>query len=127
MRSGRRPMSAAAKAAHKEWTLNVTSAFTCELQQFFHHVCDGPVDACHIIPKRFLKDATLGWPEEDALRVIFDCRNGMAGCRKAHDKLDGPYCPVTFDQLPLGVLEFAAEHGMTWKLEKMYPPKAEAA
>ena len=128
MRSGRKPMSAAAKAAHKEWTLDVISrAFTCEGHRFFSHACDGPYDAAHILPKRFLKDATLGWDEDKALTVIFDKRNGLCLCRAAHNRWDGPYCPVVWEQLPAEVVSFATEHGMLWKLEKMYPPKDDVA
>ena len=127
-RKGRRPMSAAAKAAHKEWTLEVQArAFHCEGHRFFVHTCDGTVDSAHIIPKRFLKDATLGWSEVEALAVIYDLRNGLCLCRAAHNVWDGPYCPVVWEQLPAEVVSFATEHGMLWKLEKMYPPKAQAA
>ena len=119
-------MSAAAKAAHKEWTLEVLERFTCELQALFPHKCDGVMDACHIIPKVFLKHIGAD-SEATRLRIMFDTRNGLAGCRAGHNILDGPYCPVTFDQLPDGVIDFAEENGILWRLEKMYPPKAEAA
>ncbi len=127
MKRGRKPMSAAAKAAHKEWTLDVVGRFRCEGHDYFPHTCDGPMDAAHIIPKRVLKDATLGWPEDKALAVIFDVNNGLSLCRAAHNIWDGPYCPVRFEDLPDAVFEFAGDLGMIWKLESMYPPKAEAA
>ena len=47
-------MSAAAKAAHKEWTLDViSSAFTCEGHRFFSHACDGPTTPRTFCPKGF--------------------------------------------------------------------------
>lgn len=127
MRSGRRPMTKAAKKAHHDWTVEVLSRFCCEGQRFFAHECDYQMDAAHILPKRFLKDATLGWDEDKALAVIFDKRNGLCLCRAAHNVWDGPYCPVVWEQLPDEVVSFATEHGMLWKLEKMYPPREEAA
>jgi len=127
VRSGRRPMTKAAKKAHHDWTVEVLSRFCCEGQRFFAHECDYQMDAAHIIPKRVLKDATLGWPEDKALAVIFDVNNGLSLCRAAHNIWDGPYCPVRFEDLPDAVFEFAGDLGMIWKLESMYPPREESA
>lgn len=121
-------MTKAARQAHHDWTVEVQArAFCCEGQQLFSHTCNGPTDSAHIIPKRFLKDATLGWDEADALAVIFDLRNGLCLCRAAHNRLDGPWNPVTFEQLPDAVVSFATEHGFLWKLEKLYPRDVEEA
>ena len=122
-------MSVAAKRAHKEWTLAVLERFTCEIQRFIPHVCGGGhMDACHILPKSFIKAETNTWPEADRLAAMFDLDNGLAGCRTGHNLFDGAgHCGVSIDDLPDGAVAFAERYGWTWRLEAMYPPKSEAA
>ena len=129
MRSGRRPMSAAAKAAHKEWTLTVLGAFTCEIQQLIPHICGGGhMDACHVLRKSFIRAETNTWDEADRLAAMFDLDNGLAGCRTGHNLFDSVgHGGVTYEDLPVAAREFAERYGWTWKLEADYGLREQAA
>lgn len=78
------------------------------------HECDGPLDPAHIIPKQLLR--RRGFSEQ----VVYDPRNGIAACRKAHRRSDSGLERFRLELLPLSVFEFAAEHGLTDRLNSLY-------
>lgn len=129
MRSGRKPMSAAAKAAHEAWTTTVIArAFTCEIQSLIPHVCDGHVDACHVLRKGWIRQQTNTWDEDVQLAAVFHLDNGICGCRNGHNKFDAPgHGGVTYEDLPAAAREFAERYGWTWKLEADYGLREQAA
>lgn len=134
MRRGRKAESAADRRAREAWTLEIVSRFCCELQALFDHDCDGPMDACHVIDKQFLKQMpkkerdAIGGPlfysDEELLPIVWDVRNGLSGCRAGHTRFDRPPRPVTYAQLPPAVIEFAMDYGIEHRLEEMYPRTA---
>lgn len=121
MRRGRRPESRAARQARQEFTETVLAAGRCELQDLFPHVCDGWADACHVLPKSWIRREINTWDEPERLAALWSPANGLAGCRAAHNRFDAPgHAGVTFADLPLAAVAFAEKHGWTWKLERIY-------
>lgn len=121
MRRGKKSESRASREARRYFTETVLAAGRCELQDLFPHVCEGWADACHVLPKQFLKRKTNTWTEADQLAVLWSPANGLAGCRAAHNRFDAPgHGGVTFADLPLAAVAFAEKHGWSWKLERIY-------
>jgi hypothetical protein len=79
------------------------------------HDCDGELDPAHIIPKQTLRK--LGLPEV----VVFDHRNGVAACRKAHRRNDTGLERFPRELLPPSAFEFAKQHKLEHLIEKLYP------
>lgn len=81
------------------------------------HECHGPLDPAHLISKQTLRK--LGLPET----VVYDYRNGVAACRKAHRRNDDGLERFPRELLPPSVEEFAKAHGLSYLLCKSYPKK----
>jgi len=123
MRRGRRSESRASREARKEFTESVLEREGCEIQDLIPHVCGGGwVDACHVLPKSFIKRETNTWDEADHLAAMWDTTNALKGCRVGHNLFDAAsHCGVTIDDLPACVVRFASDYGWRWKLELEYP------
>lgn len=89
--------------------------------------CDGRLRKCHIIPKqRILKDARSADPWDPRV-IVLGC-GGPTGIGGHHGQLDfSRKLRIPRDALPPSVEEFAAEHGLTWWLEREYGPLEMAA
>lgn len=128
MRRGCRTESRASREARREFTEIVLARGACEIQELIPHVCSGWWDACHYLPKQFIKRETNLWAEQEALAAIWDPDNGGRGCRTGHDLLDSPgHGGVEWWQLPSQAIEFCERHGWLWKLELIYPAAEEIA
>ena len=119
---GRRPETAASRAARKEFTLSVLERFTCEIQRLIPHQCGGGhTDACHVLAKRYIKRETNTWDEPSRLAAMWDTDNGLCGCRTGHNLLDGVgHSGVTVAVLPERAVAFAERHGWLYELEREY-------
>lgn len=129
MRRGRRTESRRSREARQYFTETVLDRGICEIQDLIPHVCGGGwFDACHYLPKQFIKRETNLWAEAEALAAIWNVDNAGRGCRVGHDLLDSPdHGGVEWWQLPAPAIEFAEEHGWLWKLERIYPAAEEIA
>lgn len=77
----------------------------------------GHCDAHHVLPVKTLKK--LGLHEH-----LWDSRNGLAlgrGACHCHEAHENRMRPVPRSKLPEAALEFAREHGLEWRLERLYP------
>lgn len=79
--------------------------------------CEPPIDRCHLIPKQRLRARGL---EGDAL---WDPRIVVEGCRQHHHRFDNGFLTIAREDLPEGVEHFAAEHDVTWSLDRDYGHK----
>lgn len=122
MRTGRRTESRAARQARQVFTETVLARAGCEVQSLISHRCGGGyVDACHILPKRFIRVETNTWSEPDRLAVLWNPANALRGCRTGHNLFDAPgHGGVGMADLPGVVLVFAERYGWVWKLEHIY-------
>ena len=75
-------------------------------------------DVHHLIYRQALR-RTLA-PEVYAVASM-DQRNAMSLCRPCHDAMHARTRPIWWHELPVSVHVFAAEHGLTWLLERTYP------
>lgn len=53
--------------------------------------------------------------------AAMDQRNAMCLCRKCHNEMHARTRPIWWHELPVSVHTFAADHGLTWLLERTYP------
>lgn len=77
----------------------------------------GHCDSHHVIPAKTLKK--LGLHEH-----LWDARNGLPlgrGACHCHESHENRMRPVPRSKLPEAALEFAREHGLEWRLERLYP------
>lgn len=95
----------------------------------FHIVSPGPCSGrlvkAHLIPAQLLKREQLDhWDP----RVWVPLCGGATGLSGHHGQLDhSRTLKIPRDALPPAVEEFAAEHGLTWYLEREYGPLEMAA
>lgn len=66
-------------------------------------LCDGPLDAAHVIPKSRLRDRGYG------ADVIYDERVAMSLCRRHHDRHDRCIEKVPFSYIPARCRDFLVE------------------
>lgn len=80
----------------------------------------GRQDAHHVIAAKTLKK--LGLHEH-----LWDPRNGIplgsirGGACHCHESHENRMHPIPLSKLPPAALEFAREHGLEWRLERLYP------
>lgn len=79
-------------------------------------LCEGPVQAAHIIPKQALRRRRL-------YEHVWDPRNGLGACYRAHTRSDAGLERFPAERIPEDAWEFARELGLDWMLEKLYGPK----
>lgn len=82
----------------------------CWLSRFSDLDCRGPLQLCHLIDKQRLR--ANGVTEDD----IWDERVVVNGCEHHHGAV--PKGDIPRDELPPGLEEYAAEHGLTWSLDR---------
>lgn len=71
--------------------------------------------AHHGLSKKALKKAGLG-------HLIWDVRNAVCVCEEpCHRRHTDGVAPIRFELLPVSVVRFAAEVGMSMRLEREYP------
>lgn len=92
----------------------------CWASQFFDDACSpGRFDRMHIgFRKQYLRKKGLS---EDQ---VWDERVWKWGCRRHHERLDGPYFTLHRDQLPASVEDYAQEHELVHQLDWNLGPRA---
>lgn len=78
------------------------------------HVCDGPLQAMHVVPKQTLKRRGLR-------HLLWDPANGIAGCERIHTRHDLGVEKIPRALLPAACLVWAGEHGVLDSLERHWP------
>jgi hypothetical protein len=100
---------------------------TCWLRTFGSGDCYGRLVRAHLIPQQTLKkEISYVCPQ-----ILWDPRvwvwacGGVMGQGSHHGMFDAHRIIVPYVDLPVGLLEFAEEHGLLWYLEKHYPTMSE--
>jgi hypothetical protein len=78
--------------------------------------CRGPVQSHHLIAKGALKRRHLD-------EHLWDKRNRLAVCEWRHEQHTTRFKPIPRELLPPAVWEFAEELGLTYLIERAYPPE----
>jgi hypothetical protein len=78
------------------------------------HVCDGPLQAMHVVPKQTLKRRGLR-------HLLWDPVNGIAGCYRIHRRHDLKVELIPRSLLPARCLEWARTHHVVDALERHWP------
>lgn len=82
-------------------------------------VCGAPAtDPHHVIREQDLRKLL---PADGIEAVLADPRNGLSLCRLDHSRHHARFAPIPRELLSPCHFEFAADHGLTWLLEKTYP------
>jgi hypothetical protein len=84
------------------------------------HVCDGPLQAMHVVPKQTLRRRGLN-------HLRYDPANGVAGCLRIHTRHDNKLELIDRELLPQRALDFAAEHGLMDALDRHWPTTTRSA
>lgn len=101
----------------------------CWLAQFSEVPCDGQLVRAHLIPKQRIKREVV----EHLDLVVWDPRvlvpacGGPTGIGGHHGMLDGKQLSVPRSALPVGLEAFAAEHGLSWSLDRDFGLREVAA
>jgi hypothetical protein len=81
------------------------------------HVCDGPLQAMHVVPKQTLRRRGLS-------HLRYDPANGVPGCYRIHRRHDNKTELIPRALLPERCIEWAAEHGVDDALDRHWPVAA---
>lgn len=106
----------------------------CWVKQHVPHVgtpCDGELVKAHLIPKqRIRRELRLGRSDAELEALVWDERvwvpvcGGPTGIGGHHGMLDySRTVRIPREVLPVGLEEFALEHGLGWSLERDYGPR----
>lgn len=122
---GRRgPAPTTAELTARERFKQVVCSEPCIGRQIPGHVCDGPLQAMHVVSKHTLKRRGLR-------RLLWDVENGVAGCYLIHRRHDLAVERIPRVLLPDRCMEWARTHGVLDSLERHWPgtpfDEAEAA
>jgi hypothetical protein len=119
---GRKRESKAGKEARLRFYEQVLGKGGCWLKTITPHECDGPIDPCHLLPKQRLKNIAKqrGYTDDETLRLVWDERNGVPGCRAFHHKLDNGFMRVYWSQIPMDAYAFAHDWDLEWEMEQMF-------
>ena len=79
--------------------------------------CRGVHQAHHAIQRQVLRHET---PKDHLEEILGDRRNLVRLCAKHHEWVTNHRIHFTRDELPESVEEFAAEHGLLWRLDHDY-------
>jgi hypothetical protein len=87
--------------------------------------CDGRLVKAHLIPKQLLRRERLPlWPDE----VWVPMCGGISGIGGHHGQLDhSRKLRIPREALPAPTEAFAAEHNLSWYLDRTYGMREEAA
>lgn len=118
----RKRESKAGKEARHAFYEQVLNKGHCWLKQITPHECDGPIDPCHLLPKQRLKNIARQreYGEEETLKLVWDERNGIPGCRAYHHRLDNGFLRIYWEQLPAKAYEFMADWDLEWEMEQLF-------
>lgn len=111
-RAGKRPTVAEISA--REEFKTVVCGEPCIGAAIPGHVCDGPLQAMHVVPKQTLKRRGLR-------HLVWDATNGIAGCYRIHRRHDNKTEYIPRALLPARCIEWARTHGVMDALERHWP------
>lgn len=77
--------------------------------------CDGPLQAHHVVTQQHLRKRKL---------PLWDPRIGVAVCEKAHRRHTSAVERISVECIPCEVLDYVAELGLGWMLERYYRQEA---
>jgi hypothetical protein len=103
-------------AAREEFKVTVCSE-PCIGLGIRGHVCDGPLQAMHVVPKRLLKRRGLA-------HLAYDPINAVAGCYEIHRRHDNATEKIPRELLPQRCIEWARAHNVMDALERHWPEAA---
>jgi hypothetical protein len=94
-----------------------------------HGVCDGALEAHHLIPKQRINHLPISkWPtlsrkevQRAKRKMREDARNGMALCSKHHSLVTARMTIIPADLITEDACMFASQHGIEWALEREIP------
>jgi hypothetical protein len=112
---GKRPTVAEVEA-REAFKLTVC-AEPCIGSDIPEHVCDGPLQAMHVVPKQTLKRRGLR-------HLLWDPVNGIPGCYRIHRRHDLKVELIPRSLLPARCLEWARTNGVADALERHWPEAA---
>ena len=110
--SGKRPTVAEVNA--REQFKTVACSEPCIGRRIPGHVCDGPLQAMHVVSKHTLKRRGLR-------RHLWDVANGVAGCERIHRRHDLAVERIPRELLPARCIEWAERLGVLDSLERHWP------
>lgn len=79
--------------------------------------CEGRVQGHHVVSKQALRRHGLH-------EHLWDVRNRLAVCARRHERHTTLSAPIAYGLLPSSAIEFAAELGLEWWLDRHYPREA---
>lgn len=82
------------------------------------------LEAHHVIAKSILKRELAAKGKPCPAGVIWDARNGMSLCRACHERFTNRALQIDRSKLSMANEEFAAEHGLGWRLDRDYVAEA---
>lgn len=95
----------------------------CWLAKWGRGPCYGRLVKAHLIPQQTLrKEIAYLTPEItwDERAWVWAC-GGIMGNASHHGQFDAGKIIIPRQDLPIGLLEFAAEHGLMWYVDKHFP------
>lgn len=114
----------------RELEANLALGFWQETVRHPCRVCGSHLnlEAHHVIAKSVLKRELASKGRPCPRGFIWDPRNGLSLCSTCHQRFTNRALTIHREQLAPAHFEFAADHGLTWRLERDYPEqRAEAA
>jgi hypothetical protein len=124
-RTSRPKESAAERTAREEFNETV-KAWPCLFSTSRRgHVCDGELDAHHLVPKSVLRFRLSDWSEPDLLAVLYHPHIGAPLCRRAHELVTVKAEYVYWDELSPECLDFVSSlpDFVLMRLEKESPKR----
>lgn len=113
-----------------EWH-RVTTALGCQVCPHLDQECDGVVDAHHVLYAQFIRSYVESFAHRNYLdeaeknemmqRLLWDLRDGMAVCYRAHRRHHNRTQPIPYRLIPASAIEFAVELGLGHRLDALYP------
>lgn len=92
----------------------------CIVCPFEGGICQGPVEAHHLIPAQVLRKHGLE-------AFLMDHRDRVGVCSRRHEQITTAYRPFPVELLPDSFFEFAADTGLMWWVDKHFPAADGAA
>lgn len=97
----------------RTWKSNLGPCVVCPYEG---EECEGRVTGHHIIEKQTIRRRSLG------KRAMWDLRNRLPVCEGRHHSHTSRAKPIPRAVLPESAFAFAEDHGLSWLLDKIYPP-----
>lgn len=113
LKSTKRRTSKSDRAA-AELFKQIVDAEPCIGEQIQGHVCEFPMQACHVVSKQTLRKRGLG-------HLVYDPVNGVSGCYGIHRRHDNWIEKIPRHLLPARCFAWAAAHNLTAELERAWP------